>query len=218
MFETETVECGKFKIDVIKDDIYIGNAVRRGYEWDNWMRQDVEHFYKPNTSIIDVGGNIGCNTLMFSDYGPVHVYEPVFGDIIQKNVNQNNLKHEVHVNKFGLSDREETVKIYRPKKQEYGLTNYGGYSMNPNKFHDIESYIKVNTKVYDLDVPISFVKIDVEGHEEKVLRGMETTLRKWKPYVMIEDHDFSSGKLTSILKDFGYTRYISRPEAMYGYF
>ena len=48
------------------------------------MRETVKNLYKPGTDLLDIGGNIGYNALMFSDYGPVHSYEPVFHSIIEK--------------------------------------------------------------------------------------------------------------------------------------
>jgi len=79
------VNNGKYNVFVIKDDEYIGPLIARGYEWDGWMRTDVQKHYKPDTDILDIGANIGYNTLMFSDYGPVHSFEPVYNQIVIKN-------------------------------------------------------------------------------------------------------------------------------------
>jgi hypothetical protein len=37
-----------------------------------------------------------------------------------------------------------------------------------------------------VDLPVSFVKIDVEGHELDVLRGAERTMREQRPNLLIE--------------------------------
>src|SRR6056300_1027810 len=87
----------RYNVFVIKDDAYIGPCIARGYEWDGWMRTDVEKYYKPETDILDIGANIGYNTLMFSDYGPVHSFEPVYGQIVNKNCQSNALRHKVSV-------------------------------------------------------------------------------------------------------------------------
>jgi len=58
------VNNGKYDVFVIANDEYIGPCIARGYEWDAWMRTDVEKYYKPGTDIIDMGANIGYKILM----------------------------------------------------------------------------------------------------------------------------------------------------------
>ena len=118
-----TVQTSKYKVDLIEDDLYIKNSIMQDREWDSWMRTDLPHIYKPGTDILDVGGNIGYNTLMFSEYGPVHTFEPLFYSIINKNVSQNVLNNPVTVYPFGLSNVTEQILIYKPKTQDFGLTN-----------------------------------------------------------------------------------------------
>ena len=79
-FDTDEVPVGKFTVSVIRDDQYIGGCLRRGIEWDGWMRHDLPHLAQPGMDILDIGGNIGWNALMFSDYGPVHCFEPLYHD------------------------------------------------------------------------------------------------------------------------------------------
>jgi hypothetical protein len=56
--------------------------------------------------------------------------------------------------------------------------------------------------------PVGFVKIDVEGHEEAVLRGGEHLLRRDRPIYMIEieeRHNCGSfGRTTAYFNDLGY--------------
>ena len=95
---------GKYNLNTIANDQYIGNTLKQGYEWDGWMRHDVEKYYKPGTDIIDIGANIGYNTLMFSDYGPVFSFEPVFFEIANMNLKSNELKNKVDLILFHLQD------------------------------------------------------------------------------------------------------------------
>jgi hypothetical protein len=64
----------------------------------------------------------------------------------------------------------------------------------------------------------SFIKIDVEGHELKVLKGAEETLKKHKPTVLIEIHDFSEDHdVHKFMMSLGYGAPESRPEGMFLY-
>ena len=219
MFESETVNNSKYKVDIIKGDKYIGRTIAAGDEWDGWMHEDLKEFYRPGTKILDVGANIGYNTLMCSEYGPVESFEPIFHEFVSRNVSHNILKHKVRVNSFGLSDVNETIKIYLPLPQE-GEINYGGSSMNPTEAHDKNSIYEVETKVLDeiFDEPVSFIKIDIEGHEEKAIMGMKNLLQRYKPYTLVEIHDIENSKIPTFMYSIGYTGGLLRPEKMYGFF
>lgn len=221
MFETDEVRVGKFTVSVIKDDEFIGGCLRRGYEWDGWMRHDLPHIYKPGTDILDIGGNIGWNALMFSDYGPVHTFDPMFHEVIQKNVNQNSLQNSVTVHPYGLSDREGTLEFFIPKTETNGLRNYGGASFNPIKCdpkyagydtQGVPAEIKRLDDVYH-GTP-SVIKLDVERHELEVLKGAWETIAVHRPAMYIEILDPANDEIVNLLKPLGYTMY-ARPENNY---
>ena len=219
-FDTETVYNGKYTVDIIKNDEYIGQQIKNGYEWDGWMREDLKYFHAPGTDILDIGANIGYNTLMASDYGPVHSFEPLFHEIVQKNVDQNNLMNLVTVHPYALGDKNETSIIYMVKESNSGngLVNYGGCSLHPNQCHENEG-VPIEVKRLD-DVyqgHASFVKMDAEGHEYQILQGATELLKKHRPNLLLEIHDFENqkDKFLSFLAEFGYNNIIPRPEQMY---
>jgi len=221
MFETEEVRVGKFLVSVIANDEFIGRCLRHGHEWDGWMRQDLQHIYKTRTDILDIGGNIGWNALMFSDYGPVHTFDPFFHPIISKNVKQNNLERQVTVHPYGLSSKEGSLEFFLPKLETNGLLNYGGASFNPikcdPKYAGYETTgvpvpIKRLDDVYH-GVP-SVIKLDVERHELEVIKGAWTTITKHLPAMYIEILDPSNDEIVKLLEPLGY-KMIPRPENNY---
>lgn len=50
---------------------------------------------------------------------------------------------------------------------------------------------KLDTILQANDIPVDFIKVDVEGQELQVMHGAEQTLRHWKPYVIMEQKDLS---------------------------
>lgn len=210
-------QVGKWTISSIQDDEYIGPWLSRGIEWEYWMRQDVSHVYKPGTDILDIGGNIGCNALMFSDYGPVHTFEPLFHTVIQTNVDQNKLMNPIQVHPYGLSSSSSDQNIYFPKTRN-GLRNYGCCSLQPN-FDDEHSNTCVTVHLERLDDVYSgtpsVMKIDVEGHEIDVLHGAEKTLRTHKPTLIVEIHDTKKSLVPEFLFSLGYSQMIPRIHANY---
>ena len=206
----------RYNVFVIKGDAYIGPCIARGYEWDGWMRTDVEKYYKPGTDILDIGANIGYNTLMFSDYGPVHSFEPVYGQIVNKNCQSNTLRHKVSVYPCALSNVDEAREIFVPLSNVH--TNYGGTSFHhegDKRGHGITVRCAKLDDVYK-GTP-SVAKIDVEGHELEVLEGAKETLEKHKPVILIEllPHIENSKKARAFLEEMGYTETEERPESVY---
>ena len=213
------VQVGKWKLSYMRDDQWIGPWIARGVEWENWMRNDIQVGYRPGTDILDIGGNIGCNALMFSDYVPVHTFEPLFFEVLQKNAAQNTTQHPVTVHPIGLSDETAEKQIYFPERQN-GLRNYGGCSIKPESgVHSSESK---NIKVCRLDEVYSgtpsVMKIDVEGNELEMLKGATKTIIAHKPFIIIEIHDPSKSPVPEYLFSLGYKQMVERPHANYAFF
>ena len=214
--QTDLVNNGRYKVEVIRGDSYIGPTIRSGYEWDGWMRRDIDNFYRPGSDIIDIGGNIGYNTLMFSDYGNVHTFEPLYQEIINRNLKHNNPKHSVCVHPYALGSKNTFSTIFIPKPLQNSTINFGNSSMVPTKDH---SNISMPVAVKTLDtvykgIP-SLIKIDVEGYELEVLKGSEETLKKFFPTLLIEIHEIQNSEIPDYLNKLGYRFVHPRPEHMY---
>jgi len=215
MFETETVSVGKFKVDIIRDDQYIGNVLRRGYEWDGWMRYDIPHLYRQGTDILDIGGNIGWNALMFSDYGPVQTFDPIFHEIISKNVNQNLLSNQVTVNGYGLSSENKEAEIFLPLN-DGNVCNYGGTTLHPHNHQKVGIPIQLKRLDDVYKGHASLMKIDVEGHEFEVLKGARETIIRNFPSIYVEIFGYTDDlEIPLFLKSLGYSAPIQRPEHNY---
>lgn len=215
------VNNGIYDVHVISDDEYIGPLISSGHEWDRWMRRDVRRWHVPGTEILDIGANIGYNTMMFSDYGPVVSFEPVFHKIVELNVKSNALRYGVQVIPCALSDEKTISTIHIPSRgcESNTLVNYGGASFNLGddmRGEGINAYCERLDDIYT-GTP-SFVKIDVEGHELKVLKGAEETLKKHTPTVLIEIHDFSEdNEVHKFMMSLGYSMPEKRPEKVFMY-
>lgn len=215
-FLTDEVRVGKYTVSVIKDDQYIGGCLRRGQEWDGWMRHDLPHLVKPGMDILDIGGNIGWNALMFSDYCPVHCFEPLYHPVVTKNVLQNNLVNPITVHPYGLSCTETALPIFMPKRTTTGQCNYGGTTLTPPNAGDYDLAHEIQLKRLD-DVYSGkpcLIKLDVELHELEVIKGALNTITKWKPAMYIEILEGYEDAITPLMKSLGYVSY-SRPESNY---
>jgi FkbM family methyltransferase len=161
---------------------------------------------------LDVGANIGNHSLFLSDiFERVIAFEPnpLARSLLQINLELNRITN-VEVKPVGLSDRNGTATL------EFDPINLGGASTSglakkPTVARRSTIELVVGDEAVDPQVPVGFIKVDVEGAEEAVLRGLEQTLRAREPIVMMEQWaeviDPASGTSPSFsfLRDLGYS-------------
>lgn len=150
-----------------------------------FMESDValmHAFISPEDEIIDVGANIGGFTIAFATYArKVHAFEaiPETADQLEYNLAQNAIANVI-VHRVGLSDMLGA--LYPHRVADAGSTSLGALRADAN-----EEAVPVTT----LDecfgsTKIGFIKIDVEGMEEKVLRGGAKLITACRPVVFFE--------------------------------
>jgi FkbM family methyltransferase len=203
------------------DDEFVGAQIRTtGKLWEEWISDEVKKYYKEGTDILDIGANIGTHTLLFSEIGPVHSFEPLYHAVVTQNVKSNSLKNPVKVYPYALSDEAQLRNMYLPRRMPHGLKNYGGSSMHLNETaaHSntpVPVECKTLDEVYN-GVP-SVIKMDVENHEPYVLRGAINTIKTHKPAIIIEISNYETSEVPKILQSFGYTNYTTPDNSNYIY-
>ena len=89
-----------------------------------------------------------------------------------------------------------------------------------NKMEDIETFEVKSKKLdsFSFSNKISFIKVDVEGHELAVIRGAENTIKKNKPILLVEIEERHSQKKVSETLDYinslGYISYFYENELL----
>ena len=152
---------------------------------------------RPNASLaspgmvaLDVGADIGYYTLQLSRLvgptGQVVAFEPIpkARERLEHNIAANGLLNII-VSELALGNQNGTVYLEDPFKKS---------RLNLNKTTAGHEDIKVSIRRMDALVgemnlaSVDLVKIDVEGAEHEVLRGMEQTLRRFHPVLIVEVH------------------------------
>lgn len=135
-----------------------------------------------NFQAIDVGANVGNHTLQFSKrFKFVHAFEADPHTLELLNFNAK-FSPNIQVHPFGLSDVVEVLNVREVP------TNWGATSLCDNKFQGNAMQVEVlpGDKVLESKERVGFIKIDVEGMELQVLRGLERTIRSNRPVIMFE--------------------------------
>lgn len=175
-------------------------------------------FLKKDNTFIDIGANIGIYTLnasgLIGENGIVISFEPFTRNhnALVNHISLNNLQN-VKVEKLAVGEKNGVVNLYYDEREK----NLGMVTSGP-----IESGITEEVKMVSLDsylensliAKVDFIKIDVEGLEYSVLKGMKDTLEKYHPTLLVEISDEKGNDnhtlISGYLKGLGYRKhYIS---------
>lgn len=154
-------------------------------------------------TVIDIGANIGNHSIYFlkeCGAGKVIAFEPVAETfhILKKNIEINGLESRAVLYNCGVGETRSKAAY-----KEYDLNNIGGTTL----YDTMDGSIEIcSIDELELEENIVLIKVDVEGYEEKVIKGALKTIRKNKPVIMLEAWDRSDTieNIIMILSDIGY--------------
>ena len=146
------------------------------------------------TKFIDIGANCGFYSFQFAmEKLDVFAFEPNSDALLKMNntIDQNkNLKNKIKIYPFGLSNNNSIMQMRSMIK--YGYTQTGGSSVTiekqslENKYKIYEAKFKIGDEILNFQNSNLAIKIDVEGHELNVLKGIQNLLKKNKCVLQIE--------------------------------
>lgn len=146
----------------------------------------VAPYIQADDLVLDIGGNIGFFSLVLGELtdlrGTVHLYEPVphLSELCAVTLRDAPFRAVVHP--YGLAESSTRTHIY--------LAADGNLGWNTLVAERARGMVEVEIEIRRFDPtsiekPPSFVKIDVEGAEHRVLEGLEEALRSWSPRPVI---------------------------------
>jgi FkbM family methyltransferase len=149
----------------------------------------IAKYAAPGTTAIDVGAHSGYFTLCLSaavgHSGKVLAFEasPVIFKELLENIDLNRLAN-VEPRDNAVSDRTESIDFYLAPtwKSEISSMRSGEGAKTAIDAVALDAFLPQTSRV-------SFVKIDVEGAEMKVLEGMRGLIERDKPVMVIEISD-----------------------------
>jgi len=146
------------------------------------------------TKFIDIGANCGFYSFQFAmEKLDVFAFEPNSDALLKMNntIDQNkNLENKIKIYPFGLSNNNSIMQMRSMIK--HGYTQTGGSSVTiekqslENKYKIYEAKFKIGDEILNFQNSNLAIKIDVEGHELNVLKGIQNLLKKNKCVLQIE--------------------------------
>jgi FkbM family methyltransferase len=156
--------------------------------------------------IVDIGANVGHHSLYASTVAKVvHAFEP-FPQVarnIREKIKVNGLKNLI-LHPVGLGDTDSELPYVQPNDCNTGTGTFVAASNNDSLYlpvRNADNYFQKNS----ID-KISFIKIDVEGFEGKVLQGLRKSVESSRPVVFFEwtENSIAQGLVVERLFPAGY--------------
>lgn len=165
---------------------------------DNWVAK----YAKEAKVIYDIGANIGNHTVYFAkklNAEKIYSFEPMSINykMLEKNIADNNIKN-VKAYNIALGAENSSAKMLIEQEN-----NNGTAKINNNNDSNGETVKVVTMDSLNLPLP-DFIKIDVEGFELDVLKGMINVLKKSTAPIWIEIDEETCKEVYSLLLECGY--------------
>ena len=178
------------KMILIEGDEPITSCIVETGQWEDKTTKFIKENLRSGQVFVDVGASVGYYTLLAATLvgtnGKVYSFEPLEEniEILLKNVVNNNFRNVIA---FPIALTDESgfkTKLYSNDVQGQG-------SLNPREFDKV---LEVNAAIFDElnkkeGIIPDMIKIDVEGAQMKVLKGMEMVLALDREMtIIIEDY------------------------------
>lgn len=134
---------------------------------------------------VDVGANVGHHALFMSTQADhVTAFEPFprVADEIERKIVENSLEN-VRLFRFALGDEPAELEMRLPNEANLGTANLGSIGAPIGNVQ-----VKVGDEVFQTDqLPrIDILKVDVEGFESRVFRGLKERILGDRPVIIAE--------------------------------
>ena len=196
-FDTPT---GKYYLPTgLKKDV-VANCIKSGNYFEPEIIEIAKSNIKEGSAVLDVGANYGQMSVCFSKLaGSDQVFsfeaEPFIADILQKNISINNCTNVKVIR--GAVYNESGKKLIFPEPDFKRFDSYGSYGVDPTASQGRE-IMSLTIDSLKIDLPISFMKVDIQGSDLFAMQGARETILKNKMAILFEfEEQFQSEFKTS---------------------
>ena len=179
----------KLNLNVIR---WIFRAWRYRLVVEKYEIQFMLNHLKLGYTAVDIGAHKGAYTYWMSKYvgkeGRVFSFEPqpvLYNQLVSLIKHSNNKNINLEASALSSAKGKDTMKI------PGGGTSPSASLINKKSQNISETILIKKTTLDDYfykknQIPVNFIKCDVEGHELEVLKGGEQLLRKFHPIISLE--------------------------------
>lgn len=207
-------------VHALRKAYYPGVVAR--FDESRWpLSRVVKSLVKRGDHVVDAGANIGYVTAMLARWvgteGRVFSFEPVpeTYDLLQHNMASLRLEQVKLFNcALSATDGEAVMSVPRYEagyENPYEARIVGGGDVAPEDGRRVAVVMRrLDSALSGEGEAITFLKIDVEGHELDLLRGADALIERWHPAMVIEigEDPVRARQLNALLRQKGYSCFL----------
>jgi len=181
---------GKYFLPTDAKADVVANAIINNEIFEKEVVELAALYIRLDTTVLDVGSNFGQMSILFSNMvgneGKVHSFEAddwVY-EIFTKNIAANG-KENIIIPHFGAIHNIDDVTLIFPEQDFEKFDSYGSYGID----YTATAGRKVKSITIDslnIQGPISFMKIDIQGGDLQAMQGAVKTIEKNKMAILFE--------------------------------
>jgi FkbM family methyltransferase len=213
LFETAT---GRWWLPEAPGDV-VADAMKSGRIFDAPIMREAQRHIRPGTVVLDVGANFGQMTVLLAKLvgprGHIHAFEaePFVSRILQKNVEANGASELVTIHRDAVWHTGGLELVFpQPDFKKYG--SYGSYGIAPSATEG-RRIRSLTIDELNIQGPISFMKVDVQGSDLFALYGARATIMRERMPILFEferpplceDFETSFSDYADFVADIGYS-------------
>jgi len=164
--------------ECISDDIVNYNNF-----WEFELFNKWKHYFPTKGLFFDIGANIGNHCVQFKYNFPdieIWAFEPYLENYLLLKQNTKSYK-DIKCFNIGVGSKTSIVCFSDGSYENSGVVKIVNQSDNNNIVLKLDDLL--------IEKPVSFIKIDIEGHEYSAFEGMLNLLKKDKPMIWVEDNE-----------------------------
>ncbi len=162
------------------------------------MKFLISKYLKKDMNVLDCGSNIGFYPIfqrkIIGNNSKIFCFEPDDRnyELLKQNIKYFDKSNNTYIYKKGLAENNDLKNIIITDESNLNTISTGNDEKFFAKYKVNElkkiTCISIDSFIQEVETSIDFIRMDIEGYEVEVLRGMKATLSKMKPRILIEIH------------------------------
>jgi FkbM family methyltransferase len=203
-FDFYKTPVGSYYLPINSTGDVVANHIKEGKIFDKAIIDIAKDFIRPDTIILDIGANYGQMSIEFSHLAPsgkIYAFEAqeMVYSILEKNLKINGAGNVTSF--FNAVHEVNDVELIFPVPDLVRFTSYGSYGIDINA----KSGKKVKSLAIDslaFSLPISFMKIDIQGSDLSAMKGSVNTIMKHQMPILFEYEEQFQAEFNTSFQDY----------------